>query len=218
MRLLRCTLVVLATTAAAVGALWVLVPSVVTRTPGFEGVLVSGCAALAAGCAVWGWVGAIAVVVEAVRVSGGVAGGDSGDVLGSASGVVSQPTMPGVPTALRRLVLAGCGVALTATAGPALGAPGADTQHGLPAVVAGLPFPARAMDLPAQTHRAVVVRPGDSLWAIAALRLPHEASDAAITDGWQDLYARNRAVVGDDPSLIHPGQRLVLPTRLEESS
>lgn len=201
MRLLRCCLVLVAATAAMTAALRLLAPSI-PPAPGFEGTLVSGCAVVACLCAVWGWLGCVAVVVEALRVPGRTA---------------TRPTMPGVPPALRRLVLAGCGVALTAAAAPAMATSGGDAQQGLPAVVAGLPFPSRAMDLPARAERVVVVRPGDSLWAIAARHLPQDCSDAEITAGWQQLYARNRAVVGDDPSLIHPGQRLSLPDHLEES-
>jgi LysM domain len=44
------------------------------------------------------------------------------------------------------------------------------------------------------------VRPGDNLSAIAA-RLH-------ISGGWQALYNMNRAVVGSNPNMIHPGQRL----------
>ncbi|MFE1377516.1 peptidoglycan DD-metalloendopeptidase family protein [Streptomyces sp. NPDC058740] len=46
------------------------------------------------------------------------------------------------------------------------------------------------------------VAPGDSLSAIAR--------DEHVRGGWQRLYAANRTVVGDDPDLIHPGQRLTL--------
>jgi len=204
MRLLRCCLVLLAATAVAGGAVRLLAPSVVAPGDGFEGTLVRGCAAVACGCAVWGWLGVVAVVGGALRNSERRPAGT-----------------PGVPPALRRLVLAGCGVALTATAAPALAGTAAETstgtgaQQAMPAALAGLPFPARATDLPVEVRHAVVVRPGDSLWAITARHAP-EADDAEITAGWQRLYARNRAVVGDDPSLIHPGQRLVLPTDLEE--
>jgi hypothetical protein len=198
MRQLRCTLVLLLASTIAAVALRLLVPSIVERAPGFEGLLVGGCAAVAAGCAVWGWLGVVAVVAEALR------------------GVEQRPAATlGVPAMLRHLVLAGCGVALTATAAPALASTGADAHPAMPAAVAGLPFPARAMDLPAQGEHVVVVRPGDSLWAITAQHSPN-SDDAEITSGWQHLYARNRAVVGDDPSLIHPGQRLVLPDELEE--
>lgn len=46
------------------------------------------------------------------------------------------------------------------------------------------------------------VTPGDSLSAIAR--------DERVGGGWQRLYEINRKVVGGDPDLIHPGQRLTL--------
>ncbi|SFB75122.1 LysM domain-containing protein [Nocardioides terrae] len=207
MRLLRCCLLLLAATTAAAGALRVLATSVVEPGEGFEGALVRGCAVVASGCVAWGWLSVVAVIVEALRATG-------------TAGRRPAAT-PGVPPALRRLVLAGCGVAFTAAAAPALASTGAgtstssDAQRAMPAAVAGLPFPARAMDLPAEARHVVVVRPGDSLWAITARHAP-QADDAEVGSGWRRLYARNRAVVGDDPSLIHPGQHLVLPDDLEE--
>jgi len=192
----------LAATAIAAAAIRLLAPSVSVQGPGFEGGLVRGCALVASACTVWGWLSSVAVVGEALRL-----GGRPGP----------RPT-PGVPAAYRRLVLAACGVALTAAGGPALAAPGADPAQGMPVTVAGLPFPARAIDLPAQTHRVVGVRPGDSLWAITARRLAPDASGREITEAWEALYARNKAVIGDDPDLIRPGQQLVLPHHLEEPS
>ncbi|MFE0577400.1 transglycosylase family protein [Streptomyces sp. NPDC058874] len=47
-----------------------------------------------------------------------------------------------------------------------------------------------------------VVAPGDSLSAIA--------TEQRVEGGWQALYETNRAVVGDDPNLIFPGQRLTM--------
>ncbi|MEV8565211.1 transglycosylase family protein [Streptomyces sp. NPDC051322] len=46
---------------------------------------------------------------------------------------------------------------------------------------------------------------GDSLSRIAETE--------KVTGGWQQLYSANRAVVGDDPDLIFPGQRLDLRGR-----
>ncbi|MFD8211657.1 transglycosylase family protein [Streptomyces sp. NPDC059695] len=46
------------------------------------------------------------------------------------------------------------------------------------------------------------VTPGDSLSEIAV--------EEHVKGGWQRLYEANRRVVGDDPDLIHPGQRLTL--------
>lgn len=58
----------------------------------------------------------------------------------------------------------------------------------------------------------VVVRPGDSLWRIAERSLPAEHTAADVAREWPRWYAANRAVVGPDPSLIHPGQRLAPPS------
>jgi nucleoid-associated protein YgaU len=46
------------------------------------------------------------------------------------------------------------------------------------------------------------VRPGDTLRTIAAR---HE-----VKGGWKSLYEHNRGVVGPDPDLILPGQKLSL--------
>jgi murein DD-endopeptidase MepM/ murein hydrolase activator NlpD len=55
--------------------------------------------------------------------------------------------------------------------------------------------------VPTQREGYTVAR-GDSLSKIA------EAEE--VSGGWQWLYAQNRAVVGSDPNLIHPGQKLIL--------
>ncbi|WP_313751438.1 transglycosylase family protein [Streptomyces parvus] len=49
---------------------------------------------------------------------------------------------------------------------------------------------------------AYTVTSGDSLSGIASAQ--------RVPGGWQGLYAANRTVVGDDPDLIFPGQRLSL--------
>ncbi|MGW8763685.1 transglycosylase family protein [Streptomyces sp. NPDC055815] len=58
------------------------------------------------------------------------------------------------------------------------------------------------------------VTPGDSLSKIAR--------DEHVKGGWQRLYEANRPVVGDDPDLILPGQRLTLritaPKKAEEKA
>lgn len=60
----------------------------------------------------------------------------------------------------------------------------------------------------------VLVTAGDTLWDLAARRLPAGSSTAAIDRSWRAWYAANRRVVGADPDLIRPGQRL-LPPRAE---
>ncbi|MGW6717702.1 transglycosylase family protein [Streptomyces sp. NPDC054995] len=51
-------------------------------------------------------------------------------------------------------------------------------------------------------REAYTVSSGDSLSGIASAQ--------RVRGGWQGLYAANRTVVGDDPNLIFPGQRLSL--------
>lgn len=58
---------------------------------------------------------------------------------------------------------------------------------------------------------AVTVRRGDTLWSIAARHLGTGATDAQIASEWPRWYAANRAVIGEDPGLIQPGQQLVAP-------
>jgi len=68
---------------------------------------------------------------------------------------------------------------------------------------------------PTSDHQDHVVEVGDSLWAIACRTLRQrsgtEPSNLAIDTYWRTIYAANQAVVGTDPNLIYPGQRLVLP-------
>jgi nucleoid-associated protein YgaU len=65
--------------------------------------------------------------------------------------------------------------------------------------------------VPKESATDVVVQPGDTLWSIAARRLGPSASGAAITAAWHAWYAANRSVIGSNPSLIQPGQRLTPP-------
>jgi hypothetical protein len=60
----------------------------------------------------------------------------------------------------------------------------------------------------------VVVLRGDSLWSIAAAHLPDGASTSQIDASWRAWYAVNRDLIGADPNLILPGQRLVPPTAI----
>ena len=55
------------------------------------------------------------------------------------------------------------------------------------------------------------VRRGDCLWTIAARSLGPGAGPAAIEAGWHRWYHANRDVIGADPSLLFPGQRLTPP-------
>jgi len=100
-----------------------------------------------------------------------------------------------------------------APAGPQ---PAGDTGVGL---LDGLPYP----DRPTAARAArpgrgpaarphVTVRPGDSLWALAAAADP-TASDAQIAEAWPAWYAGNRERIGPDPDLLTPGTVLYPPRR-----
>lgn len=79
-------------------------------------------------------------------------------------------------------------------------------------VVPDLDWPAGpTVTAPLQPAAVVVVRHGDSLWRIAARALGPGATDAQIAVEWPRWYAANRAVIGPDPDLLFPGQRLVPP-------
>ena len=58
---------------------------------------------------------------------------------------------------------------------------------------------------------AVVVVRGDTLWDIAAQELGGEPRNREIAARWPAWYAANRPVIGPDPDLILPGQRLSPP-------
>lgn len=64
---------------------------------------------------------------------------------------------------------------------------------------------------PASTYR---VERGDSLWRIARNMLIQRglpADGRAVARLWPAIYEANRAVIGADPDLIHPGQEFVIP-------
>lgn len=63
------------------------------------------------------------------------------------------------------------------------------------------------------SHTSVVVRPGDTLWAIAARSLPPGATDSEIASACRRWYTTNRSLIGADPDLIHPQQRLTPPSK-----
>lgn len=203
-RRLRCLLVWAATTVGvALVVAWCApdLPSAALADAGFERVLVALCAAALVACAAWWWLVTTVVVLEAWRAA-------------------PARSLPVVPRAARRWVLAACGVALVgAGAVPASATPGRvheDDHPRVRAVIAGLPLPERPLGglhvRPAeQPGRVVVVAPGDTLWGLAAAALGPGATDAEVTAEWHRIHGLNRAVVGADPDLIRPGQRLVLP-------
>lgn len=152
------------------------------------------------GCAAWAWVALTASAADAWRGS---------------EVALRRPWL--MPLGVHRVVLAACGVALaTAATAPAR----ADAGHppgprDAATLLSGLPLPDRAVAPPrtagAPTSHTHVVRPGDSLWSIAARDLPRGSSEEAIARRWHAIYAANRRRIGPDPDLIVPGQQLHLP-------
>jgi nucleoid-associated protein YgaU len=148
-------------------------------------------------CAAWMWLVTTMVVGEAVR------GRDCG---------VRAPR--GVPAGVRRVVLAACGVALAGALvqpSQAAGPHGPAPHHRSGPVLAGLPLPDRAVATSSPRPRTVLVRPGDTLWSIAADDLPAGSPDARVAARWRAIYAANSSLIGPDPDVIVPGQRLRLP-------
>jgi hypothetical protein len=78
----------------------------------------------------------------------------------------------------------------------------------------GLPFPDRGTTIaptPVTTGGHHVVKPGESLWTIAADALPPEATAAHVASASTAWYDANREAIGPDPDLILPGQQLTAP-------
>jgi nucleoid-associated protein YgaU len=201
-------------------------PRAWVQAAGLDGALVQ-----VAGAALW-----LAAAWLATGVLVGLAGRLPG-AAGAAARALAHRLLPG---ALYRLAAgsAGLGVLLSPVAAHAVPAahPGPAGTSQLPTPTwpgsasagssAPIPAPtwpgsAAADPQPTPPHRAeppagatarhVIVRPGDSLWGIAARHLDAPARPARIAQAWPRWYAANRAVVGPDPSLIRPGQLLRPP-------
>ena len=137
-------------------------------------------------------------------------------------------------------VALGTGLVVGAAAGPAAAAPPSPTAPAAAPPTASSPgaaparrtptsLPSSALDWPglsaatrtptgpgaerarSTAEPAVVVRPGDTLWGLAARSLPPRASDTDRAAEWPRWWSANRQVIGEDPDLLLPGQRLVAP-------
>lgn len=99
---------------------------------------------------------------------------------------------------------------------PLLGLARPASPRWTPGVAAVEPGPLTARELrtgpPAGAPGEITVRAGDSLWNLAASRLGPFASDVDIAREWPRLYQANRAVIGESPDLLRPGQVLRLPS------
>lgn len=187
------------------------------RPTRFEEVLVAGCELAAVASTAWLWALVSLVVLDLVR------GRDAA-------------RRRAVPRALCRAVLAACGLSLASgLAVPAhAGTDDAPDPEAVAQLLVGLPLPDRTTPTTAWVRRvsdraaapglgtdppdpagdarpSVRVRPGDTLWNLAATTLPVDADDTEIDRRWREIYQLNRSAIGADPDLIRPGQRLLLP-------
>ena len=134
--------------------------------------------------------------------------------------------LAGCPRTLRRALVTLCGVAVTGAAVVTPAQAHVDHSASRASRLDGLALPDRTSGperpRPAAAPHKVVVRTGDTLWAIAADRLPPDAAPAAVDRAWRSLYTANRAVIGPDPDLFHAGTELrlspVLPPVTEEEN
>ncbi len=160
----------------------------------------------------------------------GLAVGLVGELPGAAGRAARALASVVLPRAIRQAVALTLGVGLvTATASAAAADPGS-TGSGSPASSTSVavdwpvqpPSAPSSPVLPPPAHGGpsgsddppdgvVLVRPGDSLWAIAGVRLGSGATPAQIAAAVSAWYQVNLAVIGPDPDLIHPGQRLAVP-------
>lgn len=199
-----------ATTGSATVGWWALsAPTSPTSTESFEGLLARGAALALAACAGWAWLVTTTVLVAAAA---------------------GASRAPGVPAWARRAVLAACGLALAGVVAPGVASasyPTPTPADPVAGALAGLQLPDRTtgpahdaagLDAAWLADRAagppLTVRPGDSLWRLAADLLPAGATATEVAALSDRLYALNRAVIGDDPDLITPGQLLRTPPGL----
>lgn len=66
---------------------------------------------------------------------------------------------------------------------------------------------------PREERPGVVVRRGDTLWAIARQHLGPGATDAEVAQEWPRWHRANQAVIGPDPDRLLPGMVLRAPSR-----
>ena len=128
--------------------------------------------------------------------------------LGFAVAATASTIPAPLPGAVRHLVerTLGLGVVAAVATGGLAGRAAADGAGPRP--------PAVSVDWPSApglSSRGVVrVGTGDCLWDIAAHRLAHP-TPARIVASWPRWWHANRRVIGADPDVLHPGQRLRPP-------
>lgn len=153
-----------------------------------------------------------------------------GRIAGRAGELLTPRIARGVLEALLGAALAvgSAGPALAGGAAPAVTVATSPSLAPVPAPVVAAPVLPGLLDLdrpgvswpviapakqrPVLTHPVSYrVRPGDTLWGLAAARLPAHSSTERITRGWQEWYLVNRQQIGADPGMLLVGETLVVP-------
>ena len=201
---------------------------------GFDTALVWCCATAAAVATCWLWLVATLVTVDAARgvrtarrgvpaglrrallalCGAALTSGLAAPALAGATAVTGPETQPGPLAGLRlpERVSVTPAVPFGATLRPDAG------QAGAVQPVAARPGRrtvqpvAKGPDVtPPSRETTVVVSPGDTLWDLAAQQLGPHSSIEETAAAWPAIYSLNRDLIGPDPDVLEPGQRLVLP-------
>ncbi len=140
--------------------------------------------------------------------------------LASRTGVALRLSRAITPRFLRRALFLGAAGALAigpAMAGSTGQGPQGQDQGSVSRVLDGLRLPDRPMGLQPRhvltAPATYTVKPGDTLWAIAARDLDPTTSPMEIAAAMLRWYAANRSLIGADPNLIFPGQQLNRPVK-----
>ncbi|MGW6420693.1 M23 family metallopeptidase [Streptomyces sp. NPDC055055] len=117
---------------------------------------------------------------------------------------------PRINPLARGLAVAGTGGAVVAL--PLLGATGAHAaEQSATAAVPGAVTAAAQVKAPAAVQAAPAAKAAPKTYSVVrGDYLSKIAADHHLAGGWKKLYADNRQVVGEDPSLILPGMKLTL--------
>lgn len=140
--------------------------------------------------------------------------------LAARTGVALRLSRAITPAFLRRALFLGAAGALAVGPVSASVTTGNTDGHGSRSVsqtLDGLPLPDRPMSQRpisiAVTTGTYTVKSGDTLWAIASRDLDPTTSPNIVAAEMKRWYATNRSVIGPDPNLILPGQKLTQPTK-----
>ena len=172
-------------------------PQSLTELP-FDEALIGICCVALVVCGAW------IVLVTALLVAQVVV--DAAGVESPGASRIPRVTARMCPRLAHRIVLAGCGVALTA----GLASPATADQAGR---LGGLAMPDRTVGPHVQEPppARITVTAGASLWSIAKAALPDQADNAEITAAWHAVHRANPDRIGNDPDLIFPGTTLQIP-------